>query len=460
MKFCKECGQQMASDKTFCPNCGAQVATPVQAEPMQSRGAVKETQPRKKMSIIKKLGFITFFIVVAGLVGTYFFLDNQYDEESKVSAFYNTIVNQDQDGFYTYLTMKENTLYEPESYLSYVENQDHEELLEDLKKHARQISSDGITRVVKHQDGTDLFKMTTEKKYFLFNDLHIEPFYSDLVVESDFEELQFTFAGETVDIPKGKTTFSNIITGDYPAVFKAANGEELTTTITVLPKEDVLFSLNRSDYMVSIESDQPEAILFINGESSGKTVKEMTEIGPYFGENEIELHLSYKKEDGKEQLSNAATVSPGESIKLTFAEDKEAAISEPTESLVIKPADVEEAKDNFYAFRESYEVALNYEDFSTVSPYLLIGSSAYNDTAEFIGDIGDDYYYYEFSHDEVLSAYIEGSVIKVDTYEEFYFTNHLDDTIFYQRTKTYTFERNSGSWLISKIDIDSTETSQ
>lgn len=460
MKFCKDCGYQMEADKVFCPNCGAKSLAPPLAEPVLTRETVKQSLPKKKMSLIKKVVLITIFLIIAGIIGTYFFFDNKYNAESKVTAFYNSIVNQDQESFYNYLDLKSTALYEPSIYLAYVEDQEHEKLLEDLKKHARQINSDGITRIVKHEDGTDLFRLTTEKKYFLFNELHIEPFYSDLTVKSDFNSLQFVFAGETRDLSSGDTTFSDILTGDYPATFTADNGEELTTTFTILPKEDTSFSLVRSDYMITIESDQPDSILFINGESTGKPVKDIKEIGPYFEDEEIELHLSHKNEEGKEQLSNAAKVSPGESVELAFEEDKEPVITGTAQSLVIKPVDVDEAKENFYSFRDAYEAALNYEDLSIVSSYLLIGSSAYNDTAEFIGDIGSEYYYYDFLHDEVLSAYIEGSVIKVDTYEEFNFTNHLGDTIFYQRTKTYTFERNSGSWLISKIDIDTTDTSE
>ncbi|WP_067729104.1 zinc ribbon domain-containing protein [Oceanobacillus damuensis] len=104
-------------------------------------------------------------------------------------------------------------------------------------------------------------------------------------------------------------------------------------------------------------------------------------------------------------------------------------------------------------FRDAYEKALNSKDFSLIENYLEPGSHAYNDLNEYVGDLKDTAYHYEFTSNEVKGTEkIDDSTIEVITKELFVFTNHLDEQIDYDREKTYTLNVTEEGYKISSID--------
>ncbi|MGJ9458112.1 zinc ribbon domain-containing protein [Oceanobacillus sp. CF4.6] len=104
-------------------------------------------------------------------------------------------------------------------------------------------------------------------------------------------------------------------------------------------------------------------------------------------------------------------------------------------------------------FRDAYENSLNSKDFSLIESYLKVDSHAYDELEEYVGNLKDTAYTYEFTANEVMDTKeIDDSTIEVTTNEIFVFTNHLDEQIDYDRNKVYNVTITDGGYKITKID--------
>ena len=83
---------------------------------------------------------------------------------------------------------------------------------------------------------------------------------------------------------------------------------------------------------------------------------------------------------------------------------------------------------------------------------------AYKEIVEFIGDLGNDFYHYDFTLNEVTGTEATEKEALVSTYEEFTFTNHKEEVTHYERDKKYTILLNDdGEFKIHKIKIEDTK---
>ncbi|WP_087974144.1 zinc ribbon domain-containing protein [Oceanobacillus rekensis] len=104
-------------------------------------------------------------------------------------------------------------------------------------------------------------------------------------------------------------------------------------------------------------------------------------------------------------------------------------------------------------FRDAYENSLNSKDFSLIESYLKVDSHAYDELEEYVGNLKDTAYAYEFTSNEVINTKeIDDSTVEVTTNEIFVFTNHLDEQIDYDRDKVYNVNITDDGYEITKID--------
>ena len=109
-------------------------------------------------------------------------------------------------------------------------------------------------------------------------------------------------------------------------------------------------------------------------------------------------------------------------------------------------------------YREFYRQSLTDKDFGLLSPYLSSDSAAQKKLVDFIGNLGDDYYHYNFILNEVTGTEVMEDEAFVSTYEEFTFTNHKDEVTHYERDKKYSIQLNDdGEFEIHKINIEDTK---
>ncbi|RWZ55112.1 trypsin-like serine protease [Halobacillus fulvus] len=106
------------------------------------------------------------------------------------------------------------------------------------------------------------------------------------------------------------------------------------------------------------------------------------------------------------------------------------------------------------AFRDSYEVALTYEDFSMIEPMLLDESDAYWELSDYIDEISGLGLFFDFISNDVTSVDIQEDYAVVSTYEVFDFMNAAGEWSVYERVKDYVVVADEyGYYQIAYIEI-------
>ena len=447
-QFCHECGNPMEADQVFCAECGTPKAVP-NTEALKP--AVQKT--KKPWSFKKKLAFLLVGILAIALVGGHYTIQAKTSPDNKISNFLTALESGDAEAVLKEITISEDINKDEKVYVSYLKSLDYGVLQSNISEAAAGIKEDGITRVITDDNGHQVFKLKQEKYLSLYPVISIEAVPVNVELATDLPNGEYSIAGKTFDLAKGKQAMGAFLPGVYPAVVSADGAYKSTAEFEqeISGNEDLEITLQKQQLMVALSSNEPDAVVFINGKTTKKKVKELAEIGPIFEGDTVSVHAELK-----DKKSEPLEVVGGDQVNLSIGEEAIAAVEEETADSVY--FDEENITEFIWNFRSAYEAALNAKDYSLVAPYLKPGSSALKEIDEFIGDLGNDYFLYEFYTDDVLDYKVEGNKAYVTTYEEFDFTNHLYDTVNYKRNKVYEIVAGTdGTYEIASITIQDTK---
>lgn len=94
-------------------------------------------------------------------------------------------------------------------------------------------------------------------------------------------------------------------------------------------------------------------------------------------------------------------------------------------------------QDFILEFRAVYEEALFYENFYQIEPYLLPGSVAYSEFADYFAEISGEGMHFEFIENTVTEVTIYDEHAVVSTYETLNFRNNAGNEKYYVKEKNY-----------------------
>ena len=448
-QFCHECGNPIEADQVFCAECGAPKAVPNTEAPTPI-----VQKPKKSWSFKKKLAFLLVGILAIALVGSHYTIQAKTSPDSKISNFLTALESGDAEAVLKEITISEDINKDDKVYVSYLKSLDYGVLQSNITEAATGIKKDGITRVITDNNGHQVFKLKQEKYLSLYPVISIEAVPVNVELATDLPNGEYSIAGKIFDLAKGKQAMGAFLPGIYPAAVSADGVYKSTAEFEqeISGNEDMAIELLKQQLMVTLSSNEPEAVVFINGKTTKKKVKELAEIGPLFEDEKLSIHAELK-----DKKSEPLEVVGGNQVNLSIGEEAVVAVEEEeTEDSVYFDDD---SIDQFiWGFREAYRHALNAKDYSQVAPYLKPGSSALKEIDEFIGGLGNDYYLFQFYTDDVLDYTVKGNTAYVNTYEEFDFTNHLDETTNYKRNKVYEIVAGKdGTYEIASITIQDTK---
>ncbi|AFS79855.1 hypothetical protein Curi_c28860 [Gottschalkia acidurici 9a] len=198
--------------------------------------------------------------------------------------------------------------------------------------------------------------------------------------------------GETND--EGKLHYKNIIPGEYnvKVEYSGKYGKsEITEKIKIWNEvEDTIeVSLDLNIGYIDIYSNRDDAKLYVNGKDTGLLVKDIHNFGPIPLDGSITIQSKATAENGIIE-SDEKVVNHSTSYKLNL-EDKENSIEETLNELV-------------YNYEVGLVNAINYNDFSYASPYILKGSNLYNAQLKLIKNLNEQ---------GIKEDYISHELIKV-----------------------------------------------
>lgn len=470
-KFCQECGNRLEENQAFCAECGTSVQQTVKEEKapgVTQTGPATPVPPKAKkpMTFKKKILVSLVSMLIIGLIAGHYVIQAKTSPQDKIDAFLSALSADDAKAAMAAIEIPQGTEKNEQVFMSYLNEQNMNDLQTRMYEAASEVIGDGIPRNVTHENGTDLFRISKNTFIGIYPVINIEVIPVEAKLTTDLKSGEYQLGNKTIDLGK-ENELGSYLPGIYPSSFTAKSGKvmhKMEQEQPLVGGEEVVIELISDTLMVKVWSNDPKSIVYLNGESTGKTIEELPMIGPISDEEEIKVYVERKGEKGAIQKSEEITASAGDFAELPIysSETGSGKVAGDTTDTEEKVEEEPEKTSVFQEdqlivfiqdFRSSYENALNNKDFSQVDSYLMKDSLARKELVEFIGDLGNDYFLYEFNTDQVTATDIQGEKAFVTTYEEFDFTNHLGEILNYERNKEYELVLEGTEYKISKINI-------
>lgn len=464
MKHCTSCGNPLPDGQKFCTGCGAKQQEAVSQPPVQ-----QEEKRSTRKPISKRAKIISCSIAVVILIGlaAHLWLTAYFDPLNDLEAMDQAISNQDTDVFISQIIFEKDALLKEDHFFQYIKDQewDHvrNQYLGILEAQAENASR--LDQTIVSEAGTKLFTVKKKPLVFgLYSTYTVKAIPVNVMISTNLDDTELQIGDHTKTImAEEPVELDQVYPGVYPI---KANAKNLFGTfnyedeLTVEAIDENNFHVDFTGESFAINTNQFDATLFIDDKDTGKTLAELSEIGPIPEDSSIKMHAEWKKPDVGIVKSAVVTPKDVDWLGLDFMFEQDESDWEQEEADSIDDEDeneedmnMDEAGDVVLAFRDAYETAVNTKDFSLIHPYLEEGSHAYKDLKNYISDLQDTDYHYDFTYNEILdTAEIDKETIEIKTKELFTFTNHLDAQTDYDREKLYHLIQSDNTYKITKID--------
>ncbi|MFD1362365.1 TcaA NTF2-like domain-containing protein [Lentibacillus salinarum] len=513
MNYCTECGHPLEQQHHFCINCGAEQApvdgtpadggsahdeghptgqeadmpsadhSPPKAMPegqsqdghqadeqptgqppeqQSTRSSVKQTAagpPRKPMKKRTKILIAAAVVFVGVLFGTHKALSSYFDPMKDLQAMDQAVAGDDAEAFVSYIDVANESLLDEQAYMQYIKEYEWEAVKAQYSDIIQ--ADDSLTSTITNIDGEPLFTAQPEGRLLgLYTTYSLKAEPTMLAVHTTMEDTEISIGDESATINPDEPKEWSLYPGSYAITGTAGNmfGEfTYDDSVEILTQKTTEMTLEFSGSTHSFSTNQPEATLFVEGEDTGTTLGEIDTLGPIPEDNEISMHAEWTSPDGDVVKSETVTQNDAQFIGgIPFSFDKSEMEEADTEEAA---ADIsgDDAGDTVLDFRDAYEKAVNTKDYSLIESFILEGSEAEDELQEYIGDLKETDYDYDFTSNEVLDVEeVDDETVNVTTNEVFVFTNHRDEQTDYDRVKTYTVKLEDGDYKISLIEYDET----
>ncbi|MDN3437328.1 hypothetical protein QMA04_04450 [Planococcus sp. APC 3900] len=464
MKNCPNCGEERKGKEKFCVGCGSLLEEKVPLENEKVKKEKKIISSKSKKSRVAAV--VSVVVILIGLIGTHLFLQSKYDVSNTLSKMNHAYSTGDKSELLDYFEVAEGTTKSAEGFYSFLEEEGWENIRDQIKSEASRLTEEGLTNIIVDSKGNKLISVLENPVLFgLYHEVTYLLHPVTVEMEMPLNGTTFTMEGASVKGDKGKVVkVGDFLPGSYEWDVKVASeyGEikENGSTEVVGDGENIYNSTPQIDAgMVNVTSDVPEAILWIDGKSTEKTVAEIKSFGPIPMNGTVEITAETKNGKGENVKGEPLAVET-DSAHIRFEHVQEKVTAERTRQLEEKKLEqlVEthgQAVASFVDdFRYSFESALNSADFSYIAEYFPTGSQVQED---YLADINrhsamEESYYYDFQSNTTTGLdIIDENTFVVTTAEMFYFDSY-EDRLKYNKTKAYTIKLLNDQYYIQSID--------
>ena len=460
----------MESSAEFCTSCGSHFEIEesiAESSPRESPEVVPlRIKPKKKpMQRSKKIllfAIVSLFIV---LISGHLVLKSVYNPERKIAAMNTAYNSQEKENFFKQFILKSGTSGNADNFYTSVKEYGWPELREQLDLEALKASTNSKDANIVSTDGE--FISVTSKPVLLgmYNDVtftilptevHVTAPYKDTVLLFDGKEFKTTQDNEDVKL-------GSYIPGTYEWSYKT-NGQ----LVPLAGKGDYKVEGNMDNEeeaelewgfkTVALSSNVSNAIVFIDGKSTKKTVTELKKMHPIQFNEATKIHAVTKDSKGVEVSSDVLPLSTNK-LSLNFAH-----VAKEERAEVQKAVNVEQVntvKELYRQFRDNYSSAIYYIDFSYIGNFFIEGSKIKQDYAKFVHDHQNIYGYdYTFLLNDITSVnQISDSKYELYSFETFNYSSYDDAPLNYERKKKYVFIKSYGEFFIESItDLNTKKT--
>ena len=328
MIYCKECGHRLKEGAMFCGECGTAVVEPsttskpnVREQPTKPRpSSAKETKPsppslpKKPLSKKAKIVIVAVTSLAILLIGCYYIIGNILGAQSIASNFTEALQTKNIERVKEIINDGQLELSvddkQTEAFVTYL----HEDprritaVSEQLKQNALGYESDEFGSAFGNDYGPSVASLNRIGKKWLFFDhyaVQIRPAYMEIFSSEDHTAIYLNNQEVgSVDSEKAEA-FGPLLPGAYivKAIVDGEYGKvEQEIEVDFLENEiyDLSLTFDWFDSHIELFSTEADAIVYINGQSTEKTVKELNSLGPIPMDGSIKVYAQKGAQKSKE----------------------------------------------------------------------------------------------------------------------------------------------------------------
>lgn len=409
MKFCSKCGAELRDGQVFCSKCGSEVEpnnlnndnndddkteetqvieqdlSEVPVEQDTPRIPIEQDAPKIQKSGFKfdlraKIISCVIVALIAVAIGFYVIGNNLTKPDVVVDKFKSAVTSNNKSEL-------ESMLFCDDSELS-INDENTSLLLKYFKSNPSNLNSiisnlnkqAAVASEIKNfqKDSSQTFNIElVGKKYLFFPEYKINIQPSFIEIKASAKDIKFTLDNKEI----GKSDSDNFkkkygpfmpiehtLLADYKGKYVSLS-KSYDVSLDKGSHEESVEVLNDLKY-INIDSDEPEAEIFVNNKDTGVKVSEANNFGPVGQNTQI---YGVVQKDGAKLRSNNYNVSDENRIYLNFgdAENKLNDVQDKVKNLV-------------YWYTNAFTQAVNSNDISQIDSYVYPGSDLYNEQTNYI----------------------------------------------------------------------------
>lgn len=424
-------------------------------EPPQQKQKPKRDEASKGVSVITKVVVGCVALLIVGLVATHLILSKKFDPIQTLEEVDDAFFNEDYDRFLGIFTLDKNTYVNAEFFFKYVDLQDWDDEIYPQIEEAIEDFEDGETGeiTIEDKDGNHFVTMSQKKKLLFYSEIVLEVVPVEVSVYTSEDNVVIGYDGkEEVKLNKDEAVkIGHFAPGiyDFDVTIIDSVGSKTTTVKRLVYNEGrkkAALNFNFYEDAIYFTSDYDNAIVFINGKSTGKKAEDLI-IFSLSTNGKDEVYAEYTK-DGTKLVSDIIKID-STNVHITFADVQEKKLYEE-----IMGTYRSGIYGFYYSFRNDYEYAINFGVDNYLNYYFERGTQISNDYIKFVNDHNDmDYYFYKFLTNEVIDMrVIDENTVEFEANETFEFYSEIDGDWHYEGNKKYTVTLNEGDFYITSIE--------
>ena len=332
----------LREDEQVCGHCGENQEQQDKVKKISASIPFEKILNNLKWRPLSKKGKIYFYtslIFIAVIFGVHLFISSLFSPMAVVEEFEKAILDKDAKHLVSIINRGQITYSisekEAASYISYLTKEYNFTTIDNqLKLQANELdnSQEFVPTPITDKHGNQLVMLNKDyKKKWLFYDQYYLEFYPfSLAVSSNLPNTEvFVNDKKATKIKEAEEPMSIgfVFPGEYrfKGTFKSEYGDitkEENINLTEGNGNSFSVYLQLDGQYVSISSNHDDAILFVNGKSTGLKVNEIESFGPIRTDGSIKLHAE-RKVNGKTIKTDVIPVTDESGIDLAFEEEEE-----------------------------------------------------------------------------------------------------------------------------------------
>ncbi|MDZ5472036.1 zinc-ribbon domain-containing protein [Bacillus sp. 31A1R] len=430
MAFCKNCGQKIISQQPFCSNCGTKIELKEIA--VTREGETKVTRANNNPKLSKKMIVSVLMLVILAiiLVISHLVLSSIYNADKIIYKFETAVKDGDiqtvqkllKDGG-TSVDLSDKSV---EAFIDYLTVNDLDEINKGLQKELRKANNSRETDPIVDQYGNSILEIKKgEKRFFLYQQYTIKavPFkikvaspFDNVEVQINEEKLKKLNNAEEYQVVGNLLPGAHLVEGIYKGEYVTLKAEETIDASNASGNIIEVYLPIEGEY-IALYSNREDAVLFVNGKSTGKTVSELSSFGPISTDGSIKLHAEANGQNGMLK-SEVIEITDSYEVYLWFEEEE----FEEEQTVNYSESELE----NFmYDYLSTSVYSINEGDFSIVEHFHDPNGKTYDESKDYL-----DYLVSKGITEQLLSANLlsyeetdDGYRVKMNEEYEIYYND-------------------------------------